>query len=84
MMHLPRSSFSICQIDVMNWLLNANGISGTGSAASMRHLNKTLHGMCGIQTLPYDGALGNRFYVNSLVDIIAQVLVNYLFGSDIG
>ncbi|KAI9438663.1 hypothetical protein H4582DRAFT_2076295 [Lactarius indigo] len=75
-MHLPRSSFSIRQLDVMNWLLNANGISGTRSTVSMRCLNKTLHDMCGIQTLPYDGALGNRFYVNSLADIIAQEMAN--------
>ncbi|KAH9040605.1 hypothetical protein EDB84DRAFT_1436749 [Lactarius hengduanensis] len=72
-MHLPRSPFSIRQLDVMNWLLSANGISGTRSTSSMHRLNKTLHDMCGIRTLPYDGALGNRFYVNSLEDIIAQV-----------
>ncbi|KAH9036304.1 hypothetical protein EDB85DRAFT_1821811, partial [Lactarius pseudohatsudake] len=75
-MHLPRSSFSICQLDIMNWLLNANGVSGTRSTASMHRLNKTLHDMCGIRTLPYDGALGNRFYVNSLADIIAQEMAN--------
>ncbi|KAH9017678.1 hypothetical protein EDB85DRAFT_2076060 [Lactarius pseudohatsudake] len=44
-MHLPQSSFSIRQLDVMNWLLNANGVSGTRSTASMRRLNKTLHDM---------------------------------------
>ncbi|KAH9045528.1 hypothetical protein EDB85DRAFT_1852863, partial [Lactarius pseudohatsudake] len=75
-MHLPRSPFSIHQLDVMNWLLSANGISGTRSTSSMRRLNKTLHDMCGIRTLPYDGALGNRFYVNSLEDIIAQEMAN--------
>ncbi|KAH9015450.1 hypothetical protein EDB85DRAFT_2156670 [Lactarius pseudohatsudake] len=75
-MHLPRSSFSIRQLDIMNWLLNANGVSGTRSTASMRRLNKTLHDMCGIRMLPYDGALGNRFYVNSLADIIAQEMAN--------
>lgn len=73
LMHLPRSAFSERQMDLFAWLLKANGANDVPSVDSMRDLNHTLREYTGIRTLPYDGAFGHRYYVNSLSDIIAQV-----------
>ena len=72
-MHLPRSVFSERQLDILLWLLTINEIPNVPSVNFMKKLNTILQAMCGIQTIPYDGALGHRYYVNSLSDIIAQV-----------
>jgi hypothetical protein len=73
-MNLPRSTFSIRQIDVMRWLLKANGASHVPSSKTIRAHNNALHNMCGVRTLQYTGAFGNTFFVNSLADLIAQVM----------
>ncbi|KAJ3769489.1 hypothetical protein FB446DRAFT_621971, partial [Lentinula raphanica] len=75
-MHLPRSVFSQRQLDLFLWLLRVNGISDVPSVKTMKSLNEALQKMCGIDTLCYDGALGNRYYVNSMAQIIAQEMSN--------
>ncbi|KAJ3765406.1 hypothetical protein FB446DRAFT_795079 [Lentinula raphanica] len=76
LMHLPRSVFSQKQLDLFLWLLRINGVSQVPTVKTMKSLNNALQKMCGIDTLCYDGALGNRYYVNSLAQIIAQELAN--------
>jgi hypothetical protein len=73
LMHLPRSVFSHRQLDLLRWLLEVNGIDDVPSTTSMQNLNVILQKLHGIRTIPYDGAMGHRYYVNSLADIIAQV-----------
>jgi len=72
-MHLPRSVFSQHQLDILLWLLNVNGIADTPSVKSMKTIETALQAMCGVQSIPYQGALGHKYYVNLLSDIIAQV-----------
>lgn len=72
-MHLPRSVFSERQLDILLWLLQANGIEEVPSVQSMKNNNQKLQEKSGIQTIEYNGALGHKYYVNSLSDIITQV-----------
>lgn len=72
-MHLPRSVFSQRQLDLFLWMLKVNGVDDVPTIKSMQALNVALQKMCGIDTIPYDGALGHKYFVNSLAQIIAQV-----------
>ncbi|KAJ7596205.1 hypothetical protein C8J56DRAFT_1022550 [Mycena floridula] len=76
LMHLPRSVFSHKQLDLFLWLLRVNGVQDVPSVKSMQAVNAALQSMCGIETLAYDGALGHRYHVNSLAQIIAQEMAN--------
>lgn len=73
-MHLPRSVFSHRQLELFIWLLKVNNVDDVPSVASMMELNSMLQKLCGIESIAYDGALGHRYYVNSLSQIIAQVI----------
>lgn len=72
-MHLPRSVFSSSQLDILLWLLKVNGIRDVPSLRGIKKLNDLLQTMHGVKTFAYEGALGHKYYVNSLSDIIAQV-----------
>jgi hypothetical protein len=72
-MHLPRSVFSQRQLDLFLWLLKVNNVDDVPSVKSMQTINLALQKICGIDSIPYDGALGHKYYVNSLAQIIAQV-----------
>ena len=72
-MHLPRSVYSERQLNILLWLLRINNVADVPSVKSMKNLEEILQKMCGIETMAYDGALGHKFYVNSLSDIIRQV-----------
>lgn len=72
-MHLPRSVFSHRQLDLFLWLLKVNNVDDVPSVKGMQSLNESLQKMCGIDSIPYNGALGHKYYVNSLAQIIAQV-----------
>jgi hypothetical protein len=72
-MHLPRSVFSKRQLDLFLWLLRVNGVHEVPSVRTLTSLNETLQKLCGVESIQYDGALGHRYYVNSLAQIIAQV-----------
>lgn len=72
-MHLPRSVFSHRQLDLFLWLLKVNNIDYVPSVKGMQSINAALQKMCGIDSIPYNGALGHKYYVNSLAQIIAQV-----------
>lgn len=74
LMHLPRSVFSHRQLELFIWLLKVNNVDDVPSVASMMELNSMLQKLCGIESIAYDGALGHRYYVNSLSQIIAQVI----------
>ncbi|KAJ7135127.1 hypothetical protein C8R46DRAFT_1362251, partial [Mycena filopes] len=76
LMHLPRSVFSHRQLDLFLWLLKVNNVDDVPSVKSMQTINLALQKMCGIESIPYDGALGHKYYVNSLAQIIAQEMAN--------
>ncbi|KAJ7634017.1 hypothetical protein B0H17DRAFT_1164135 [Mycena rosella] len=76
LMHLPRSVFSQRQLDLFIWLLKVNNVDDVPSVKSMQELNARLQKLCGIQSMSYDGALGHKYYVNSLAQIIAQEMSN--------
>ncbi|KAJ7710473.1 hypothetical protein B0H17DRAFT_914738 [Mycena rosella] len=76
LMHLPRSVFSHRQLDLFLWLLKVNQVDDVPSVKVMQNLNSALQKMCGIDSIPYNGALGHKYYVNSLPQIIAQEMAN--------
>lgn len=81
-MHLPRSVFSHRQLDLFLWLLKVNHIDDVPSVKTMQAINLALQKMCGIESIPYDGALGHRYFVNNFAQIIAQVRIySFIFGS---
>ncbi|KAJ7576777.1 hypothetical protein C8J56DRAFT_869884 [Mycena floridula] len=75
-MHLPWSVFSHKQLDLFLWLLKINGVKEVLTIKSMQAVNAALQRMCGVETLGYDGALGHKYHINSLADIIAQEMAN--------
>ncbi|KAF4584957.1 hypothetical protein EYR40_001783 [Pleurotus pulmonarius] len=76
LMHLPRSVFSHRQLDLFLWLLKVNQVDDVPSVKSMQSVNAMLQKVCGIETIAYDGALGHKYYVNNLSQIIAQEMAN--------
>ncbi|KAG2126284.1 hypothetical protein DEU56DRAFT_743067 [Suillus clintonianus] len=76
LMHLPRSVFSERQIDILLWLLRVNNVDDVPSVKSVKLIKDTIQRLCGIRSIPYDGALGHKYYVNSLPDIIRQEMMN--------
>ncbi|KAJ7294046.1 hypothetical protein C8J57DRAFT_1042339 [Mycena rebaudengoi] len=76
LMHLPRSVFSQRQLDLFLWLLKINNVDDVPSVKSMQELNAMLQKLCGIESIAYDGALGHKYYVNNLAQIIAQEMSN--------
>ncbi|KAK6997382.1 hypothetical protein R3P38DRAFT_3416225 [Favolaschia claudopus] len=76
LMHLPRSVFSQKQLDLFLWLLKVNEVDDVPSIKQMQKINLALQKVCGIETLAYDGALGHKYFVNSLAQIIAQEMAN--------
>lgn len=79
-MHLPRSVFSQRQLDLFLWLLKVNNVDDVPTVKSMQAVNAALQKMCGVDSIAYDGALGHRYFVNSLSQIIAQVFPIVLSG----
>ncbi|KAK6969309.1 hypothetical protein R3P38DRAFT_2588312, partial [Favolaschia claudopus] len=76
LMHLPRSVFSHRQLDLFTWLLKVNEVDDVPSVKMMQEVNVMLQSICGIDSIPYDGALGHKYYVNNLAQIIAQEMSN--------
>ncbi|KAK0471280.1 hypothetical protein IW261DRAFT_1671032 [Armillaria novae-zelandiae] len=75
-MHLPRSAFSQHQLDLFLWLLEVNKVNDLPSVTSMKKLNEALQKLCGIESMRYEGALGHKYYLNSLSQMIAQEMGN--------
>ncbi|KAF7335506.1 hypothetical protein MVEN_02204400 [Mycena venus] len=76
LMHLPCSVFSQKQLDLFLWLLKVNEVDDVPSIKQMQKINLALQKVCGIQTISYNGALGNKYFVNNLAQIIAQEMAN--------
>ncbi|KAJ3884626.1 hypothetical protein GG344DRAFT_60313, partial [Lentinula edodes] len=76
LMHLPRSVFSMRQLDLFLWLFRVNGIEDATSVKTMKELDTKLQNLYRIQTYKYKGAFGHLYYVNSLADIISQEMSN--------
>ncbi|KAJ3715764.1 hypothetical protein C8R42DRAFT_704476 [Lentinula raphanica] len=76
LMHLPRSAFSVRQLELFLWLLKVNGVADATSVKTMKDLDTRLQQLYGIQTFKYKGAFGHIYYVNSLADIISQEMCN--------
>ncbi|KAK7007081.1 hypothetical protein R3P38DRAFT_3325555 [Favolaschia claudopus] len=76
LMHLPRSVFSQKQLDLFLWLLKVNEVDDVPSIKQMQKINLALQKVCGIETIAYDGALGHKYFVNSLAQIISQEMAN--------
>ncbi|KAG2053504.1 hypothetical protein BDR06DRAFT_982798 [Suillus hirtellus] len=75
-MHLPCSVFSERQIDILLWLLQVNNVVDVPLVKSVKLIKDAIQQLCGIRSIPYEGALGHRYYVNSLPDIIRQEMMN--------
>lgn len=75
-MYLPRSVFSQKQTDLFLWLLRANQVDDVPSTKSSKAINASIQNLCGIDTLQYDGKLGNKYYVNSLAQLLAHVFLS--------
>ncbi|KAJ3989861.1 hypothetical protein F5890DRAFT_1561385 [Lentinula detonsa] len=74
--HLPRSTFSDRQLEVISWALRITGTPEVPSMSGMKEIQKMLDTVCGIRTLKYHGALGHIYYVNSLEDIVSREMAN--------
>jgi hypothetical protein len=72
LMHLPRSAFSQLQLNILLWHLEVNDVPHLPSPQSLRNLEVVMQRLHGVRTLAYDGALGHKYYINLLSDIIAQ------------
>ena len=77
-MHLPCFVFSCKQLDLFLWLLWVNNVDNVPSTKSLNLLNKILQNSCGIDKLVYEGKLGHHYHVNSMAQILAQVLCFHL------
>ncbi|KAF8509719.1 hypothetical protein JB92DRAFT_2591643, partial [Gautieria morchelliformis] len=60
------------QVDVFLWMLKVNGIDDVPSVRGMKMLNSTMQHLCGIDSIKYTGALGHKYYVNNLAQLISQ------------
>ncbi|KAI5988940.1 hypothetical protein F5J12DRAFT_922889 [Pisolithus orientalis] len=76
LMHIPCSVFSQHQLDLLMWLLHIHGIQDVPSVRTMKTLEDGLQKICGIETLPFTGAFGHQYYMNSFSDIIRQEMAN--------
>jgi hypothetical protein len=73
LMYLPRSVLSQSQLELFLWLLKVNNVDNVPSVKSMQELNAMLQKLCGIDCIAYDGALGHKYYVNGLSQIIGRL-----------
>ncbi|KAK0435422.1 hypothetical protein EV421DRAFT_1987087 [Armillaria borealis] len=76
LMHLPCSVFSEPQLNLFLWILHENDVNDVPTVNVMKNLNHLLQELCGIETIDYEGAHGNRYSANSLSQIIAQEMAN--------
>ncbi|KAK0448235.1 hypothetical protein EV421DRAFT_1900873 [Armillaria borealis] len=76
LMHLPRSVFSHRQLDLFLWLLKENGVDDVPTVKTMQSLNDALQKLCSITSLAFDGALGHKYFMNDLAQLIAQEMAN--------
>lgn len=72
-MHLPRSVFSDRQLNLLLFLLRVNRVENVPSVDTMKSFNAALQTTCGIDTFAYTRPLENRYHMNSLAQILAQV-----------
>ncbi|KAJ7179987.1 hypothetical protein C8R43DRAFT_870305 [Mycena crocata] len=75
-MHLTHSVFSHRQLDLFLRLLKVNNVDDVPSVKQIKKINLALQKACGIESIPYNGALGHKYFVNSLAQIIAQEMAN--------
>ncbi|KAF7358543.1 hypothetical protein MVEN_00905200 [Mycena venus] len=64
------------QLDLFLWLLKVNNVDDVPSIKQMQKINLALQKVCGIETISCNGALGNKYFVNNLAQIIAQEMAN--------
>ncbi|RXW14525.1 hypothetical protein EST38_g11326 [Candolleomyces aberdarensis] len=76
LMHLPRSVFSEKQLDLFLWILRVLDVLQVPSVCSMKGFCNNVQKLYGIESIEYQGALGHRYYVNSLSQILAQAVAS--------
>ncbi|RXW18687.1 hypothetical protein EST38_g7167 [Candolleomyces aberdarensis] len=76
LMHLPQSVFSEKQLDLFLWLLRVLDVRGVPSVRSMKTFCDNVQRLHGVESVLNHGALGHRFYVNNLSQIISQEMSN--------
>ncbi|OSX60535.1 hypothetical protein POSPLADRAFT_1148718, partial [Postia placenta MAD-698-R-SB12] len=69
LMHLPWSVFSQRQLDLFLWLLRVNDVDDVPSVKTIQSLNAALQKMCGIETIPYKGALRHNYHEMSNLQV---------------
>ncbi|EJD48321.1 hypothetical protein AURDEDRAFT_61105 [Auricularia subglabra TFB-10046 SS5] len=74
--YLRRAALSRKQLELARWHAEFNGARDLPTERQMQRIDKQLQDACGIATIPYIGAMGNRFSVNSLADMLAQEVAN--------
>ncbi|KAJ7829889.1 hypothetical protein B0H14DRAFT_2593756 [Mycena olivaceomarginata] len=53
-----------------------NNVDDVPSIKQMQKINLALQKFCGIETISYNGTLGNKYFVNNLAQILAQEMAN--------
>lgn len=60
-------------IDVILWLLRANGVDGVPSVRQLKTISTNLRDSCGVHSNRYIGAFGHPYHVVALAPLIALV-----------
>ena len=77
--HLPRSTLSDRQLDFILWGMRTLHIPQIPSDSVIKGAAICLQQACGIRSIRYEGSLGHVYYVNDLLQIIAQVSAYFIF-----
>ncbi|KAJ3558207.1 hypothetical protein NP233_g11552 [Leucocoprinus birnbaumii] len=76
--HIPRSAFTESQMEKIVWALQVLGVPNVPSRSVSSSAESGLQQTCGINTIRYQGSLGNIYYANDIREIIAQEFRNPL------
>jgi hypothetical protein len=68
--------FSESELELMFWLLEVNGVENMPKIDKMKRFQEHMQRVAGFNSIKYEGALGNTYYVNDLGQIIAQVCIH--------
>ncbi|KAF8508229.1 hypothetical protein JB92DRAFT_3121117 [Gautieria morchelliformis] len=70
---LPLTSVDWCLVDA-----EGHGMDDVPAVKAQKLVNASIQHLCGIDTVKYNGAMGHKFYVNNLAQLIAQEMENPL------
>ena len=73
MRNLPRPTFSEKENSNMLWSYKAFGVNQIPSDDHVKTVAQVLQHLYGVSTISFKGALGHVYYLNNVLQLIAQV-----------